>query len=677
VFSIVITEKGGAQHQLDLESSEIGIGRLEDNDVCLPKTNVSKHHARLLFKDHRYVVVDQKSTNGTFVNGRRITGPTVLRRGDKIYIGDFILTLSAAATAPAPVAKSVAAREFSPLPPKPDPQPTVPAGHVSALPPELKRTKPERRVGSEVGSSAPAPTHLSSPLPPPLPRSVPATPPPPLPRSSPPAAASANTQAQRGMGSDDRTQRPASSPRSPTRNAAPNPPPSAAPGSRSSAPHNNNSLPGDRTSSVPAPPMPSIPPLPVPQLLESSVVDGVDSAQAAALSGLTSPAVLAPSVRLQGALSLLMERLATHMNVARSEESAFPSEQQSVIERLLDQLAEEGTLGPEIDRLFLREAAISEAVGLGPLDRLLANRAVREIVVDGPTRVLADLGGGLTPVSAFFSDDSAVLVVARRLLHRAGQKLVAEQMVHEAQLPGGGMFQLLMPPLSPKGALISVRCPMRSQNSPESFVTDGVLTADMLTVLRTGLLQRKNVLVFGAVGAGVSNLLAMLTRLVPEHERIVTIEHTPSASLLNPQVLPLSRRAMPDAKLSELLRRAALLRYDRLLLDDLRPEEIWSALFAAAGSGGVLLGMHAPTPTVALSLIEHGARSEMGVSSAGIPAPLMAAAIQYLVHVGPDTGGARRILNLSELRTTAAGALEVRTLFRHDGKAFVASFLGR
>jgi pilus assembly protein CpaF len=380
-------------------------------------------------------------------------------------------------------------------------------------------------------------------------------------------------------------------------------------------------------------------------------------------------------VRLQGALGVLMERLANHMDTASSEESAFPSEQQPALEDLLDQLTDEGTLGPEIDRHYLREAAISEAVGLGPLDRLLANRAVREIVVDGPTRVLADLGGGLTPVAAFFSGEAAVLSVARRLLRRAGQELQTDQPIQEAQLPGGGSLQLLLPPLSPKGPLIAVRCPMRAQNSPESFVADGVLSQEMLTLLRGALQQRKNILVFGPSGAGVSHLLAMLTRLLPEHERIVTIEHTPRASLLNPQVLPLSRKALPEANLAELLRRAAPLRYDRLVLDDLYPEELWSALFVAAGSGGVLLGTHAPNPAVALSLVEFGARG--GQNARAVPAQLMAAALQFLVHVGPDASGTRRVLSIGELRITPAETLELRTHFRHDGKAFVASFLGR
>ncbi|HEX4353938.1 MAG TPA: ATPase, T2SS/T4P/T4SS family [Polyangiales bacterium] len=382
---------------------------------------------------------------------------------------------------------------------------------------------------------------------------------------------------------------------------------------------------------------------------------------------MTSPAVLAPSIRLQGALAMLMERLATRMNVAKPEESAFPSDQQQTLERLIDELASEGTIGPDLDRRFLREAAMSEAVGLGPLDRLLANRSVREIVVDGPTRVLADLGGGLTSVSSFFSDDSAVLVVARRLFHRAGQKLDTSESVHEGQLPGGGLLQLLLPPLSPKGPVIAVRCPPRAQSAPESLVTDGVLSNDMLTLLRASVQQRKNILVLGPLGSGISSLLAMLTMLAPDHERVVSIEDSPSATLLNPQVLPLSRKARPEASLAEFLRQASQLRYDRLLIDDLRSEDVLTALGSAAAASGVLLGVHAPDPNVALTLLEL-----FGRSSRNSIRPLMAAAIDLLVHLAPDGSGQRRILSISKLRREDDDQLELRVLYRYDGKAFLA-----
>src|SRR5580698_8330110 len=96
MFAIIISEKGGAERKETFDKSEINVGRVQGNDLMLPKGNVSKHHARLLFRDGRFIVTDLKSTNGTYVNGRKIAQATIVREGDKIYIGDFVLRLDGA-----------------------------------------------------------------------------------------------------------------------------------------------------------------------------------------------------------------------------------------------------------------------------------------------------------------------------------------------------------------------------------------------------------------------------------------------------------------------------------------------------------------------------------------------------------------------------------------------------
>src|SRR6202167_4491419 len=96
MFTIVISEKGGAERRESFEKNEINVGRVQGNDLMLPKGNVSKHHARLLYRDGRFIVTDLKSTNGTYVNGRKISQATIVREGDKIYIGDFVLRLETA-----------------------------------------------------------------------------------------------------------------------------------------------------------------------------------------------------------------------------------------------------------------------------------------------------------------------------------------------------------------------------------------------------------------------------------------------------------------------------------------------------------------------------------------------------------------------------------------------------
>src|SRR5579862_575101 len=93
VFSIIISEKGGAERKESFDKNEINVGRVQGNDLMLPKGNVSKRHARLLYRDGRFIVTDLKSTNGTYVNGRKIAQATIVREGDKIYIGDFVLRI--------------------------------------------------------------------------------------------------------------------------------------------------------------------------------------------------------------------------------------------------------------------------------------------------------------------------------------------------------------------------------------------------------------------------------------------------------------------------------------------------------------------------------------------------------------------------------------------------------
>src|SRR5438034_5526456 len=93
MFAINISEKGGESKRLEFDKPEVTIGRVQGNDIILPKGNVSKRHSRIVLKDGKFIIVDLKSTNGTYVNGRKITSPLVVKGSDKIYIGDFILSI--------------------------------------------------------------------------------------------------------------------------------------------------------------------------------------------------------------------------------------------------------------------------------------------------------------------------------------------------------------------------------------------------------------------------------------------------------------------------------------------------------------------------------------------------------------------------------------------------------
>jgi len=360
-----------------------------------------------------------------------------------------------------------------------------------------------------------------------------------------------------------------------------------------------------------------------------------------------------------------MERLSTRMEVFDAHERALPSDQQRLLETLLDELSSEGVIGPDLDRRFLLQAAVSETVGLGPLDRVLNNRAARELVVEGPSRILADLGGGLAPVSSFFSSPRAVQAVLQRLFARGG-RLLGPGPIEEVQLPDGSQVQVLLPPLSPSGPLLSVRCPVRAPISPDSLVTEGTLSIDMLALMRSAMHRRVNVLVVGPTGAGVSTLVSALASLCQDHERIVTLQESPSLAIRHPNVLPLSLPGAGERRLAQVLRHAGKLRADRIVLDDVRTDDALTVLTAAAASRGFLAGMHAASPTGALEQLELFAQLATSGSRASLAA-LIGHAFSLIIHISSDGSGARRVQSISEIRGTGDSTLELSQLYKYDG----------
>ena len=145
MFSVIISEKGGAERRETFDRTEINVGRVQGNDLMLPKGNVSKRHARLLFRDGRFIVTDLKSTNGTYVNGRKIAQATIVREGDKIYIGDFVLRIdgngngASASDPPRPDESSQSSQSIRPPDPGvPTPPPVMRAAEPTP-PPQAMR----------------------------------------------------------------------------------------------------------------------------------------------------------------------------------------------------------------------------------------------------------------------------------------------------------------------------------------------------------------------------------------------------------------------------------------------------------------------------------------------------------------------------------------------------------
>ena len=160
--------------------------------------------------------------------------------------------------------------------------------------------------------------------------------------------------------------------------------------------------------------------------------------------------------------------------------------------------------------------------------------------------------------------------------------------------------------------MISIRCPPRSTTSADALITEGVLSGDMLALLRAATQRRLNTLVVGPAASGVTTLLGAIASLCQDHERIATLQDAPSLAIQHPHVLQLSLAGAADRSLDEILRHVARLRADRMVIDDLRGGDVLSALLGAASMRGVLLGMHAPSPAAALEQLEMFAQASLG-----------------------------------------------------------------
>jgi pilus assembly protein CpaF len=709
MFTVVITEKGGAQRRMEFEKAEVTIGRVQGNDIILPKGNVSKRHSRIVLKDNRFIVVDLKSTNGTYVNGRKITSPLVVKPGDKIYIGDFIMTVedgpsSAAADFSGPPA------EPPPLSPERQRKPTEqaappvmyqppsgppPLPSQSGMPGGMQSSPPMHGAPPPLSSNALAPMPqqsnfdldrdpmmddgMQTPPPSPAPLPPPLQPPPSAPQPMMGSSMDRGPMmAQPMMGGPGMSSPGMSSPvpmGPPMMGTPPSSPmvamPPAMPNmdsrdySSPRAPISGSSSPSHPISSSPASghPIsspPSSPPGPMPSY---SSGDNHGASRSAAPPRNTAP----PARGFDGALRAVMAHLATRFDVHDVHPNALQDQDRWAACRAALQ-ATLRDLGPSLgdaDRDALAAAAEREAVGLGALQDLLSNDSVREIVVEGARRVLADYGSGLEPVDAPFSSNDAVLTIARRLLAQAGRG-ASNDPIQEAALPYGPHVTVVLPPVAVRGPIIEIRRMGRGLTLDE-LVRRGMLDAATQNILEGALRARRNVIVAGPVGSGVTSLLGAIASRVDPQERLVTVEAVPDLSIDGPRSVALGT-GEPHFRMGfgDLTKQAARMRADRLVVDDVMGSDVLAVLAAvSARPTGNLVGVHLNGATRAEDALESQVRLNTQ-GDADAVRELVRSTVHVIVQVDRAGNGQRRVTRVAEI--SGGGSTQDLVLF--DGQSF-------
>ena len=331
--------------------------------------------------------------------------------------------------------------------------------------------------------------------------------------------------------------------------------------------------------------------------------------------------------------------------------------------RVVAALRAEGVVLGDRGVLDVVRAVTRELTGAGPLDPLLADPRTSDVLVNGPDEVWVDRGDGLSRVPVTFPDEAAVRRLAQRLAASAGRRLDTAQPTVDARLPGGVRLHAVLPPISPRGTVISLRIVARRTYSLGELEGLGSLVPEMTAALRELVAARLAFLITGGTGTGKTTLLSSLLSCVAPAERIVLVEDSGELAPDHPHVVRLEAR-LPNVEgagavgLRDLVRQALRMRPDRLVVGEVRGAEVVDLLAALnTGHEGGCGTVHANTAEALPARLEALAAAA-GLGRDALHSQL-AAAVQAVVHLVRGRDGLRRVAVIAALRRDATGRVRV------------------
>ncbi len=339
-------------------------------------------------------------------------------------------------------------------------------------------------------------------------------------------------------------------------------------------------------------------------------------------------------------------------------------------ERCLQQLMAKITdLPPSINTQQLVQAVLDEALGLGPLEALLRDHDVSEIMVNSPTEVFVEIQGQCRESAAVFSSEAALVSIMERIVSPLGRRLDDASPMVDARLKDGSRVNAVLPPIALKGPTLTIRKFPSRRLVMDDLLSYGALSPCMAEFLRCCVQARKNVVVAGGTGSGKTTLLNVLTNYIAAHERVVTIEDAAElqlnlANLVSLEARPANVEGEGVVSIRDLVRNALRMRPDRIVVGECRGGEAFDMLAAMnTGHEGSLTTVHANTPREALN------RLETLVLLAGMDLPVtvarehIASSLEVLVLQKRLSDGRRIIHSITEICGLEAGRIQLQELF--------------
>ena len=383
----------------------------------------------------------------------------------------------------------------------------------------------------------------------------------------------------------------------------------------------------------------------------------------------------------EGSLEALADGLRERL-VADARDDGGSAGDDDVEGRIRALVDREARLLGEEDRAQLARLVAERSFGLGPLEPLLGDPAVDEVMVNGPGAVWVERGGRLEPTAVRFERAAQLRHAIERILAPLGRRVDEAEPLVDARLPDGSRVNVIIPPLALDGPVLTIRRFRRRGFSPDELVQRGTLTAPLNDFLGRCVRARANLLVSGGTGSGKTTTLNALSRFIPDGERIVTIEDAAELRLQQRHVVRLEARpanveGRGEVTIRRLVRNALRMRPDRIVVGEVRGAEALDMLAAmSSGHEGGLSTVHAGSPEEALRRLETLAlMADVALPLAAVREQV-AGAIDLVVHQRRERDGERRVVAVSEVVRVAGGVGAREIYLLRDGRPRWRAALG-
>jgi pilus assembly protein CpaF len=377
--------------------------------------------------------------------------------------------------------------------------------------------------------------------------------------------------------------------------------------------------------------------------------------------------------QLDARLPRLKEYLLNSVSTELQSQSTLHQQNRETVRRLLLAAYErtKADFQPEArDRAV--DAALADLVGFGPLELLLPDPEISEIMVNGAKQIFVERNGELLETDVTFESDEHLLRIIDRIVSPLGRRIDADNPTADARLPDGSRVNVVIPPVAVDGPHITIRKFLQTKMTLEDLVATDALTPYMAKFLEACVITRLNILVTGNTSSGKTTVLNALSSFIPERERIVTIEDAVELKLKQRHVVRLETK-LPNLEgggtvsVRDLVRNALRMRPDRIVVGEVRGGEAMDMLQAMnTGHTGSLTTLHANLPRDAISRLETMAMM------AGLDIPLLAirkqiaAAVNLIVHLARLSDGSRKMTHITELSGMEGEVVTLTDIFKFE-----------